>query len=148
MNSLLKTGLFVGGALLAYNAFTKANALQTLNFYPKGVSGISFEGVTPIIKLNLAIQNTSNQQMVIRSLAGNLFANGFLIGNVSSYNVLAIRPNAESIFSITVRLSLLGVVQDIIDAIKGNGFSQEIEFQARANVDRYNIPINIKYSIG
>lgn len=148
MNAVLKSTLLLGGALVAYNAFAKGSALQTLNFYPKSISSIKFDGVTPVMRFGLAIQNTSNQRMVLRSFAGNLYANGLLIANVSSYNLTPVAPNAETVLMITARLSLLGIVQDIIQAFNGNGLKQEIELDARANIDRYNIPIKIKYSVG
>jgi len=148
LNTALKTGLLIGGALLAYNAFAKGNALQTLNFYPKKVSNIRIDGVTPVMTFGLAVQNVSNQSMVLHSLAGNLYANGILIGNVSSWVPTRINANSETVLQITVRLSLLGVVQDIIRAFNGDGWQQNIEFDARANVDRYNIPIKITYKVG
>ena len=148
MNAALSTGLLVGGAILAYNAFTKAGALQSLNFYPKSITDIRFQGVTPVMRLGLAIQNTTNQRLIVRSLAGNLYSNTYLIGNISTFSPLAINPNSETVLQITVRLSLLGIVQDIIDAFNGNGLQQKIVFDARANIDRYQVPINIKYTVG
>lgn len=148
MNNLLKTGLLIGGALVAYNAFAKGSALKTLNFYPKKVDAIRMDGITPVITFSLAIQNTSNQTMVVNSLAGNLYANSFLIGNVSSYVPVRVKANGETILQLTVRLSLLGIVQDIIRAFNGNGFQQQLEFDARANIDRYQVPIKISYKVG
>lgn len=106
------------------------------------------DGITPVITFSLAIQNTSNQTMVVNSLAGNLYANSFLIGNVSSYVPVRVKANGETILQLTVRLSLLGIVQDIIRAFNGNGFQQQLEFDARANIDRYQVPIKISYKVG
>ena len=149
MNAAIKTGLLAAGALIAYNAFAKAGALTRLNFYPKGVSGLRFDGVTPVVTLSLAIQNTSNQAIVLRSIAGNVYANGTLVGNVSNYVPTRIRENSETFLPLTVRLSLLGITENIIAAIQGNaGFSQRMELDARANLDNYNLPVNVKYTIG
>lgn len=144
----LKTGLFVAGALLAYNAFAKGTAAQRLTFYPAGVGGLRFDGATPVLTLSLAVQNTSNQTIVLQSLAGQLYANGYLLGNVSVWTPTRINANAESRIPLNVRLSLIGAAQNIVDIIQGGGLAQDIEFEARANVDRYNIPIKIKYRIG
>lgn len=147
MNGAIKAGLLVGGALLAYNAFAKGTALKTLNFYPKSVNDIQFDGPTPVIKFGLAIQNTSGQKMVLRSLAGNLYANGNLIGNISSYQILNINANSETVLRLNVRLSLLGIVEDIIQAIRGGGAQVALKFEAMANVDHYQVPIDISYKI-
>lgn len=148
MNVAIKTGLVVGGALLAYNAFAKGTALKTLNFYPKKVDSLKFDGATPVITFSLAVQNTSNQNLVVKSLVGNLYANDFLIGNISMFRPVRVSPNSETVLSLTIRLSLLGVVQDIIRAFSNGGLQQNLDFDARANVDGYNIPIRIKYKIG
>ncbi len=148
MNQQLTTALLIGGGLLAYNAMAKGTALKTMNFYPKSVDSIRFDGVTPVIRLGLAVQNTSGQQLIVRSIAGNLWANDYLIGNLSNYTPLVIRPNSESILFLTIRLSILGVVQDIINAFTNRGTTQVINLQARANVDNYQIPIDIKYKVG
>lgn len=148
--SSLKTGLLIGGALLAYNALTKGAALAQLNFYPGKVTGIKFDGSTPVLSFILTVQNTSNQNIVLRSIAGNLFANGYLIGNVASFIPVNIGPNSQTNLFLTVRLSLIGVVTDVINALNntGLGLHQVIELQSTANVDRYQIPVNISYKIG
>ena len=144
----IKTGLLAFGALVAYSAFAKASAAQRLNFYPAGVSGLRFDGATPVLTFTLAVQNTSNQAMDINSLAGTLTANGFQIGNFALWTPTRIRANAESRIPITVRLSLIGAVQNIVEIIQGGGMAQDVELDARANVDRFNVPIKIKYRIG
>lgn len=148
MNVAIKTGLFAAGALLAYNAFAKGNALQSLNFYPKKVYDIKMDGVTPVLKIGLAIQNTSNQFLMLHSLAGNVYCNDFLIGNVSAYTPTRIGANGETILILSIRLSLIGIVQDIIRAFNGGGWKQKINLDARANIDRYQIPVKVSYQIG
>ena len=148
MKNLLQSGLLVAGALIAYNAFAKGTALQTLNFYPKAVNNIKFDGATPVMQFSLAIQNTSNQSMVVKSLVGNLYSNDYYIGNIASYIPTRINANSETILILSVRLSLIGIVSDIINCFNGNGFSQDLEFQANANVNKFQIPINIKYKVG
>ena len=143
-----KAILLTAGALFAYNAFAKGKALTTLNFYAKGVRAIRFDGVTPVMTIALGVQNTTGQNLILRSFAGNLFSNGYLIGNVSSYVQTAIRPNSESILLINARLSAIGIISNIVSAFNGNGAAQEVELDAKANVDNFQLPIKIKYKIG
>lgn len=140
--------MLIGGGLLAYNMLVKSRALGTMNFYPDKVRNIEFDGVTPVMTIGLVAQNTSNQQLVLRSIAGNLFCNNFLIGNVSSFTPVVIRPNSQGIIFLNVRLSLLGIVNDIVKAFQTGSFAQEVEMQAYANVDNFQIPVKIKYKIG
>jgi hypothetical protein len=143
----LTTAAVAAGAIIALTAFSKAKAAGTLNFYPEGVRSLSFDGITPVISIGLVIQNPSSNSFQIKSLVGNLSANGFLIGNVSTYQPVTVRPNSQSVLVLNVRLSILGVVTDIINAFQGNGVQQIMNFKAWANVDNYSAPITITYKI-
>ena len=86
--------------------------------------------------------------MKINSIVGNLYSNGYLIGNVSSYNINDLKPNSESFINLNVRLFLIGVVQELIDAIKGNGFTHVINFEGQINLNKFQVPLNLKYTVG
>lgn len=65
--------LFLGiGGAIALLFYSKARAAGTLIFMPGGVSDIGYDGVTPIITLNLIAQNTSSAGFTLESLAANL----------------------------------------------------------------------------
>jgi len=97
------------------------------------------DGITPIATFGLMIQNPSSQSFTIKSLAGNISANGFRIGSVSSFIPLTIRPNSQQIYLLNIRLSLIGVVSDIIAAFNGNGARQVVEFNAVATFAVLNV---------
>ena len=132
---------------MALTAFQKASASGTLNFYPESLRHVEFDGITPVATFGLVIQNPSSQKFTIRSLAGNFTANGFRIGNVSSFTPISVNANSQTVYLLTVRLSLLGVVQDIINALNGNGIKQNVTFNAWVNVDNYSVPINMIFQI-
>jgi hypothetical protein len=140
--------LLGGLGILAYTLLGKKIAAGTLNFFPNSVSGLAFDGATPVMTFAMTAQNTSGQIFTIRSLAGNLYANDYYIGNFSSFTPQAIQPNAASVLYMDVRLSLIGIVQDVIDAFENKHFEQDVIFKGWANVDNYQIPISIKYKIG
>lgn len=76
-----------------------------------------------------------------------MYANGFLIGNVGSYIQRQVIPTGQTIYPLTIRLSLLGIVQDIVNAFSGGGAAQKVELNAYANVDDFNIPIKLLFNI-
>lgn len=133
---------------MLYNIFNKSAAAGTLNFYPESVRQIRFEGATPIMTVGLAVQNTSASKFVIKSIAGNLYANTYLVGNLSYFTPQAINPNSQSVILLDVRLGLLGIVQDIIRAFQFGNFQQDLIFKSFANVDNFQVPINITYKVG
>jgi hypothetical protein len=147
--NVMQTGLLLTGAVIAWNAFNKAQASGTLNFYPASVSNISFDGITPVISLGIMAQNPSGQSFTVNSLVGNLFANDTLIGNVSSFTNTTIQPNSQQLYTVNVRMSLLGIVTDLIKSFRHEtGLQQEIEFNAWANVNGYTLPLKLKYKVG
>jgi len=139
--------LLTGAGFIAYKAFSKTQSAATLNFYPASIKNLQMDGVTPVLTLNLAIQNPSSQTYTVKAVVGSLYANGFLIGNVGSYVQKTIIGPGQTIYPLTIRLSLLGIVQDIINAFSGGGAAQKVELNAYANVDDFNIPIKLLFNI-
>ncbi len=144
------TPLILGvGALIAFNLVQKGSAAKSLNFYPGSVKNLQFDGTTPVVTLGLLVQNTSNQQILFKSFAGNVYANDFLVGNVSTYVPTVIPPNSQIVYNLNVRLSPIGIVNELISIIQGtNPRKIVMELQASANIDVVRVPVNIKYSVG
>lgn len=140
--------LLTGAGLLAYSRFVKpATSAGTLNFYPASIKNITMDGITPVLTLGLAIQNPSSNQYTLKAVVGSVYANGNMIGNVSMFQQIVVRATAQTIVPLTIRLSLLGIVQDIIQAFNGNGIQQKIELNAYANINDFNVPIKVFYQI-
>lgn len=135
------------GGLLAYRAISQTTAGGRLNFYPGSLREIGMDGITPVAVLGLVVQNPSDQSFTLKSFVGNVYANGYLIGNVSNFINTVIAPNQATIYNLQVRLSILGVVQDIIAAFNGTGITQYIELKSYANVNNFTIPVNITYKV-
>lgn len=148
MNGTAKTLLLIGGALIAYNAFAKATAGGNLLFYPDKVHSLSLSGSGPVMVVHIRVQNTSNQNFTINGFAGNVFANETLIGNAENFNQAVIAPRSQAIYPITIRMSWLGMVSNVIDAFNGGPVKIKIEVDAKANVDRYQVPVKLFYNIG
>lgn len=127
--------------------FSTKKAVGLLNYYISKVE-LSFSGATPILRLTIGIQNPSNETFQINSFVGNLLANGYVIGNVSSFEKLTIGPASLGLYKLTVRLSLIGVVSDIVNAIQqGSGTTQTITFKGAVNASGLLAPVNLQYKI-
>jgi hypothetical protein len=144
--SKTSTILLAAVGLLAYSLYRKQSALNTLQFYPYSLKGIKFDGITPVMTMGLAVQNTSNQNFTLNSFAGQLYANTYLIGNVGSFIPQNILANNQSVIYIDVRLSLLNIVSDIISAINNNSLNQTFELDSTANIDNLQIPVKVKFT--
>lgn len=147
---ILKGALLTGAALLAWRWLSKSSSAKSLIFLPGSVNGIYFDGITPYVRVGIIVQNTSNQSYTINSIAGNVtsYQNGksYNIGNVSTFTQQQILANKQQTILIDVRLSLIGVVSDLLNIIDA-GYHQKIIFNGYANVENLQIPLNFEYTL-
>lgn len=146
MSSTTILGLTAAG-LLAFYFFNQSRTLGYLNYYIQGVD-LGFTGITPVLRINLGIQNPSNDSFQVKSIVGNLYANNSLIGNVSAFGTLNIPAASSVVYPLYIRMSLMGVVSDIVKIFEGGGITQQIEFDGAVNVNNITAPLTFKYSIG
>lgn len=135
-------GLLVVGLLL------QKKAAGALNYFINKVA-IAFEGITPVLRLDIVIQNPSNEGFVVRSITGDITSNGSVIGNASMFQTITISPNSQTLMPVFVRLSPLAVVSDLVSLItKGSGIPQTITFKGYVNANEIVSDINMTYKIG
>lgn len=132
----------------AFALARRASALGTLIFMPGRVVSISLEGTSPVMTLELVVQNTSSQSLVVNSLAGNLFANNYLVGNVSSFVSTRIPGNAQAVIPVKVRLMLIGLVNDIVQSFQNGNFTQDVRLEGFANAGFVRAPLDITFRVG
>jgi LEA14-like dessication related protein len=147
--TLTQKVLLLGGAGILVSVLAKAQSAGNLNFYPQSISDIEVSGGAPVITASVRVQNVSNQRLVLRSMAGNVFANNFLIGNGEFFGSFTVQPNSVAILPIQFRLSWLGIVQDIINAFNGNGWKQVIEWTPQVNIEGLPVQsVPLKFTVG
>lgn len=128
--------------------FTQARAGGNLLFFPGNITGISLSGINPIAQVELLIQNTSNVQFEIRSLAANATSNNTLIGNVANFTPVIVPANSQVVYALTIRFLTLSLLDDIINAINTGSIRREIKISGTANANGQQVPIDITYVIG
>lgn len=151
IQSSIKTAEIIGLAaiaLIAYGFVNKAVALGTLNFYPDKIVSLVFDNGTPILTISLLAQNTSSQSFTIKSISGNVYSNNTLVGNISEFGNQMISSNSESVVTVNVRMQLVSIVNDLIRALQFGNFAQVITLDGNVNVDNYQIPLKMDYTLG
>lgn len=131
-----------------YNVLSRKAAAGNLNFLPGTVLSLDMQGTSPVLLVSMVVQNTSQQTFTLKSIAGDVMSNNYWVGNVSYWLPQVIAPNQQSTIKLEIRLALIGIVQDIINAFQYGNFQQEIVLKANANVDNIQVPINSKYKVG
>jgi len=139
--------LAAGGIYLAYNLF-KVGRLARMIFFPGSIHSFDFIGSTPVIEFNVQIQNTSSKYVRVNSLAGNLFSDGVLVGNVHTTSLINVPPNQSISTRLTAQLGLLGIVNTLIASWQNRDMSKEIVFDGYANVDDFQLPLELKFNLG
>lgn len=148
----MKTSQVIGlsaVALLIYTLFTKSKALSETIFSPYGIKNWGWQGITPYLTFEVSAQNTSNQQININSVAGNVYYdnNGseMLIGNLSSFTPQVIAPNSQSVLEITATLQPLQAI-NVLFKILSQGLTQlGVRISGSANVQNYQVPVNLNF---
>lgn len=144
-SEIIVLGALGAGALLLYS---KANAAGSLFFLPGRISNISFDGATPVIQLSLIAQNTSSQGLTIESLAGNILTGSNIIGNFSNFTPVHIAGNSQSTIPVTIRMQLIGLVQDIINSFVSGGFTKRLRLQGLVNAGFVRAPVDVTFEVG
>lgn len=147
MNEQKIIGFSLIGLIALYFLRLKTT-ISHLNYYAAGVS-LSWDNQTPVLKVSIGIQNPDENSFLVKSIVGNLYANGTIVGNVSAFTPLTVPPLSSVVYPVYVRLSILGITSNIIQILTGSGgFREMVEFDGTARVDNITNPLNIKYTIG
>lgn len=104
--------------------------------------------MTPVAEIGIGVQNTSNQSFRVNSIAGNAYSNGSYVGNIGSFVPVEVPPNSQAVIMVKVRLQLVGIVNNIIDAFQDKHFTQDVKLTLSANVDNLQLPIDLNYKVG
>lgn len=139
--------ILLGGAVALY-FYNQVNAAGHLVFFPGNLTGLAFEGSTPVINATVLIQNTSNVSFTFNSMAGNVFSDGILVGNASSFAPTTIGPNSEGQFPITFRLLLLSAANSVVDAIQNGYINKKLLLDGSVNANGSSVSLKLEYQTG
>jgi LEA14-like dessication related protein len=143
MESILIIGALAG----AYWLWSKASHGSNLVFYPHKISSITFDGFNPILNADIYIQNASNTAFTIDSLAGNVYANDTLVGNVSNFSQQQIPANSQISYPVTFRLNPIGLVDTIVSAIQNQSTPVTLVVDAKANAEGVQLSVPMEFKI-
>ena len=137
------------GAIAAVGWFLwrKGSAAGNLVFSPGGISNASISNSTPSATFGLIVQNTSDSDLLLNSLAANVFSNGTLIGNVSNFTGVSIPANGQTVIPLTVTMQPIGLVSELLNGLENNTLNQALTMTGNANVNAVQIPVNLSYTL-
>lgn len=140
-------------AFFGIKMFAKTGAAQRLQFFVQKVN-LRFQDFTPIVDIILGIQNPSGESLRIGSIVGELYINGNYAANISGFQLTDIKGLGTSFFPISARLSVSGVVNQIVDLVNGvagDGLTalanQNLLFKGFVNAEGFTTPLNFTYKV-
>jgi len=134
--------LLIGGALVALYIIGRTRLATNVKVLFRG---LSFGGGLrkPSISLRFGVQNPTDQTATVRSLVGQVDANGRTVADVSGFQALQVGPNTESILTVQAQPAAVGIVQTVAEFLRQKERGPvRVTFTGTANVDGVNLPIN------
>lgn len=133
--------------LFALGLFAQKRASAMLTYLIDGI-GFAWEGTAPLLRLDMIVQNPSNEQFTIKSIVANAYTNGHTLGNISMFQTIVINPHSVQVLPVFVRMNLSAVVSDLIALLqKGSGNPQEITLKGYVNANGFVSPLNMTYKL-
>jgi LEA14-like dessication related protein len=133
--------LLLKGGSVIYNA-------SRLNFYiAKLVPRL--QGITPVIDIYVGVQNPTGGTFTVQSVAGKVYVNENYLGDLSSFTLTTVKPNQQTFFVATLRMSLIGLASEVYNAIT-EGLSTvtfNMKFNGTVNVNSVPVPVALGYRI-
>lgn len=143
------TTIFVlgGAALLLFYLGNLGVVGNVLQYY---IQTVSFQGLTSG-RIVMMVQNPSNTNVTLNSMAGTITANGVQIGNISNFQGgVSIPANSQQTVTIFVSLSLTGVVSELFSALTQPTGQNQIDFLITGNANINGgiiVPFNIDQTV-
>lgn len=145
----LEALLLIAGVAGLY-FWTQKNAAEHLVYIPGRILNLSLNSGSPVVTAELVIQNTSNVDFTINSIAGNVTSNDTIIGNISDFVPVVVPANAQGSLPLNLTLIPIGIVNQIISILSGNSGPTQIplDIAGSANVNGIQVPFELNYKIG
>lgn len=143
----IEVALVLGGVIGLY-FFNQARAAGALVLFPGNITGLQFDGATPVVTVTLLVQNPTNTSFVFRSFAASAYSNDTLVGNVSNFTPVAVGPNSEGIMPLTIRLLLITAANDVISIIQTKHVKRTLKLEGTINANGVPVPVTLNYEMG
>lgn len=124
------------------------NAASNLVYTPGDITGFTIDGISPIIYADLIIQNTSNIEFTINSLAGNVTCDSTQVGNISNFTPVRILPNSQGALPLTLKMLPIGLVNNIISVITGGAGSKVLKLDGSVNANGVQSAFSMTFKAG
>jgi len=146
MDGLSVLLVLAAGAGLYFWNLSKAAA--NLIYFPGNITGFRLDGISPVVYVDLIIQNTNNVSFTINSLAGNVFSDSTVIGNIANFTPVEEAGNSQTSVPLTLVLQPIAIVGDIIAIFTGGVGKRNLQVHGTVNANGIQEGFDLNYNIG
>lgn len=100
----------------------------------------------PKFNIKFGLQNPTSETANLESIVGEVYANGKVIANVSTFQPLTIKANNETPLNLIAEPVGISIAKTVIEFIKTKN-KLNIDFKGSATVDNIVYPINESLSL-
>lgn len=148
---VVKIGFFAALAFAAYKLFPKAKTLikaaTTGGKLNINLSGIQFKKPFGV---EFRVVNPTDGELLVKSIAGDILANGSSIATFVQTNEIKITPNSQQIVNVPLKInpvSFIPIITKIVN-LKGDSkailnYLKSINLKASGTVNAEGIPVTI-----
>lgn len=142
------SALLLIGAAAGLYFWNQIHAAGNLQYKPGNVTGIDFSLTNTVATVDLIVQNTSNVDFTINSLAANAYTDGTLVGNVSDFMPVMIAGNSQGAIPLIIELYNISLVDQIISAFQNKFQKKELKLEGTVNANGFQTPFQLIYTVG
>ncbi len=125
-----------------------SKAATNLIYFPGNITGFRLDGISPVILVDLIIENTNNASFTINSLAGTVMSNDTVIGNITNFSPIEVAGNSQAAIPLTLTLQPIALVGDIISIITGGIGKRDLKVHGTVNANGIQAAFDLNYKIG
>jgi LEA14-like dessication related protein len=142
-----EVALIIAGAAGLY-FWNLQRAASNLTFVPGNITSFSLNGISPVVYVDLIVQNTNNVSFTINSLSGSVLTDSSNIGNISNFTPVLVPGNSQGVIPLTLVLQPIGIVSEIISIITGGVGSKTLRIKGTVNANGIQSPFDVPYKVG
>ena len=134
--------ILIAGAIfgVGYYLYKKKSLGNNARF---SFDAIKLSGTNIIV--TVGILNAVSSTATLKSMVGDLIVNGNIIATGSLFDAVTIPPNTKTQFNITFVPSATGVLSTLKNIIKQGLKNIKAKFVGTANINGFNMPIDLTY---
>lgn len=142
---LLFVGVGVAAIMAVANTRRTVRNELTARVIRVRLGKMRFEGNR--LKVAVIISNPTSENIIVRSVVGEVYLNGKKVGNVETFDKVDVLPNQKTTLYLDVRLMAPQLISVYADLLNSKKIAIEIGLTGTINVNNLATPFQVNYKM-